>query len=158
LVTYARPSGEKPTLLQIGEVLEHSLSFCEHFIEEANAEIVFNVEEGLGELYGIRDQLEQVFVNLITNACHALTGENNKIEVRASLTEDDLVKITISDSGHGIPKDQVGRIFEPFFSTKPEGKGTGLGLSIVRNILLNHNAEIEVDSNIGKGTTFTILI
>ncbi len=158
LVIYARPSGEEPSLINIAEVLEHSLSFCEHFIEEANAEIEFKVDNGIQPIYGIRGQLEQVFVNLITNACHALTGENDKIRVAASPTEDGCIKITFSDSGHGILKDKVDRIFEPFFSTKPEGKGTGLGLSIVRNILLNHNAEIDVESSVGKGTTFTISI
>jgi PAS domain S-box-containing protein len=158
LVTYARPSGEEPSLINIAEVLEHSLSFCEHFIEEASAKIEFKVDDGIQPIYGIRGQLEQVFVNLITNACHALTGENDKIRVAASPTEDGCIKITFSDSGHGIPKDKVDRIFEPFFSTKPEGKGTGLGLSIARNILLNHNAEIDVESSVGKGTTFTISI
>jgi two-component system NtrC family sensor kinase len=158
LVTYARPSGEKPTLIDITEVVEHSLSFCEHFIEKANAEIAFKVEDGIQQMYGIRGQLEQVFVNLITNACHALTGENDEIRVTVSPTENGRVKITLADSGHGIPQDKVDRIFEPFFSTKPEGKGTGLGLSIVRNILLNHNAEIQVESKLGKGTTFTISI
>jgi PAS domain S-box-containing protein len=158
LVTYARPSGEKPTLIDITKVVEHSLSFCEHFIEEANAEIAFKVEDGIQQMYGIRGQLEQVFVNLITNACHALTGENDEIRVTVSPTENGRVKITLADSGHGIPQDKVDRIFEPFFSTKPEGKGTGLGLSIARNILLNHNAEIQVESKLGKGTTFTISI
>jgi signal transduction histidine kinase len=158
LVTYARPSGEKPTLIDIGEVLTHSLSFCEHFIKEANAEVDLKIDDRISEMYGIRGQLEQVFVNLITNACHALTGENDKIEVAASPTENGRARITVSDSGHGIPKDQLDRIFEPFFSTKPEGRGTGLGLSIVRNILHNHNAQVDVDSNVGKGTTFTIFI
>jgi two-component system NtrC family sensor kinase len=158
LVTYARPSGEEPVSVNISELLETVLSFCEHFIAEARADVTLNVDKKLILQYAIRGQLEQVFVNLVTNACHALGGKGGTIRIDAATDSDGRARIVVADSGHGISEDRMREVFEPFYTTKPEGKGTGLGLSIVRNILLNHEGEIDVTSKIGQGTTFTILI
>jgi signal transduction histidine kinase/DNA-binding response OmpR family regulator len=99
-------------------------------------------------------QLNQVFMNLLMNASQAIekTGE---IRVKTWL-EDDHIKISVADTGGGIPEDIQKRIFEPFYTTKEIGKGTGLGLSIAYDIIKKHKGEIKVDSAVGKGTTFII--
>ncbi|MDD5307355.1 MAG: ATP-binding protein [Deltaproteobacteria bacterium] len=156
LVTYARPSGEEPVLVRVGELLERALSFCEHIVHEAKADVTLDVAADLGPIYGIRGQMEQVFVNLLTNACHALMPDGGRIAIKAASFGEDRIEVSVSDTGHGIPPENREAVFEPFFTTKKEGHGTGLGLSIVRNILVNHNAEILLESEVGVGTTFRI--
>jgi two-component system NtrC family sensor kinase len=97
-------------------------------------------------------QMEQVFINLFGNAVEAMSGEG-ELSVKI-IHEENIVKIKVSDSGSGISNETIGRIFEPFFSTKE--KGTGLGLSIVYSIIKKHNGDIKVESEEGKGTTFII--
>jgi signal transduction histidine kinase len=101
-------------------------------------------------------QLNQVWMNLLVNAAQAIANEG---EVRISTRQDgDWVTVTISDTGKGIPEEQVHRIFDPFFTTKPVGEGTGLGLSISYGIIERHGGMIAVESEIGVGTTFTVRI
>jgi PAS domain S-box-containing protein len=101
-------------------------------------------------------QLNQVFMNILVNASHAIEAQG---EIAVSTTCDDSqIYITISDTGAGIPPDKLTRIFEPFYTTKEVGKGTGLGLSIAYDIIKKHNGEIRVESEVGKGTVFTIVI
>ncbi len=156
LVTYARPSGEEPVLIQIGDLLERSLSFCEHLVGEHHADVSIDVEDDLRPIYGIRGQLEQVCVNLLTNSCHSLPPEGGNIIMSARPCGDDMVEIRFSDNGCGIPGPHLDQIFEPFFTTKDHGEGTGLGLSIVRNIINNHDGQITASSEVGQGTSFTI--
>jgi PAS domain S-box-containing protein len=156
LVTYGRPSRDKAVLLEVRPLLEWAISFCEHLIDRAGAHVVLDVEEGLKRIFGIRGNLEQVFVNLITNACHAVQASGGTIHFEASTLDRKWIAIAVSDTGHGIPADRLEKVFEPFYSTKPEGLGTGLGLSIVRNILTEHKAEIAVESEPGVKTTFTL--
>jgi signal transduction histidine kinase len=99
-------------------------------------------------------QLNQVFMNLIVNASHAIE-EKGVITIRTGC-KDDWVWVEIGDNGSGIPKENLSRIFEPFFTTKPIGKGTGLGLSLSYNIVAKHAGRIDVDSEVGRGTRFTI--
>ncbi|MEF1183886.1 sensor histidine kinase [Vibrio sinaloensis] len=102
-------------------------------------------------------QLNQVFLNLLVNASHAIQ-ENGVIRVRVQPLANDLVQIQIEDNGAGIPKENLSVIFEPFFTTKPVGDGTGLGLSVSYGIVNAHGGTIEVDSEVGKGTTFTLTL
>ncbi|MGO9954363.1 MAG: sensor histidine kinase, partial [Dissulfurispiraceae bacterium] len=101
-------------------------------------------------------QLNQVFLNLLVNASHAI-DHNGEIKVQ-TWHEKGCIQIAITDTGSGIPEDIRSRIFEPFFTTKEVGKGTGLGLSIAYDIIKKHHGEIKVESTVGKGTTFTISI
>ena len=101
-------------------------------------------------------QLNQVFMNILVNASHAI-GKRGVIEIK-TWNGNGMVNISVSDTGSGIEKDKVEKIFEPFFTTKPVGKGTGLGLSIAYDIVKKHNGEIAVESEVGKGTTFTVRI
>jgi two-component system NtrC family sensor kinase len=117
------------------------------------------LDKDLGELPPTKcypQQINQVLLNLLVNAAHAIEKQG---EIRvASRVEDGHVCVSISDSGCGIPPEQLSRIFEPFFTTKDVGKGTGLGLSIAYDIVKKHNGEISVRSEVGKGSTFTVRI
>jgi two-component system NtrC family sensor kinase len=156
LLAYARPTAEEPQMLQIGEVLERSLEYCDHLINERGVNVRTSVQEDLSPMLGVATQLQQVLVNLITNACHAMPEGAGQLEVAAMPSADGDVQIHVSDNGSGISPDHLGRIFEPFFSTKGEGHGTGLGLSIVRNIVELHHGRLEVESELGNGTSFVI--
>jgi signal transduction histidine kinase len=101
-------------------------------------------------------QLNQVFMNLLVNAAHA-------IEARGTITlrtgqDDDVVWVQVQDSGQGIKPEHLSRIFEPFFTTKPVGKGTGLGLSVAYGIVKKHDGRIEVKSDLGRGSSFTVIL
>jgi two-component system, NtrC family, sensor kinase len=99
-------------------------------------------------------QLNQVFMNMLVNAAQAI-DEKGEITIK-TYADDDYVYVKISDTGKGITPEHLPKIFDPFFTTKPVGAGTGLGLSTAYGIVKNHNGEIEVESKVGKGTTFTI--
>jgi len=101
-------------------------------------------------------QLNQVFMNLIVNAVQAIETQG-EIRITTRFAENNIV-VSISDTGSGIPSEVLNRIFEPFFTTKDVGKGTGLGLSVTYDIIKKHSGDIRVESEVGKGTTFTIYI
>jgi signal transduction histidine kinase len=105
-----------------------------------------------------RQKFQHVILNLLKNAVDSIPdeGREEKISIKAGMSHDDTVVITISDTGKGIPDDIIGRIFDPFFTTKDVGKGTGLGLFVTHNIIEQHKGKISVESQPGKGTTFTI--
>jgi PAS domain S-box-containing protein len=155
LVAYARPAGEEPRLVDMVDVVQRSLVFCEHVIARAGVKVTTDFEADLPTVYGVKDQLQQILVNLITNACDALTGTDGRLQVTLR-TEGEHIHLSVTDNGPGIPAQDRERIFEPFFTTKPEGKGTGLGLSIVRNIITNHNGTVKALAAEGGGTTFLI--
>ncbi|MBS1144411.1 MAG: sensor signal transduction histidine kinase [Proteobacteria bacterium] len=111
---------------------------------------------GIPELMCAASQLNQVFLNLLVNASQAIE-EHGQITIRTSSTTDE-IRIDIADTGRGIPPENIGRIFEPFFTTKPVGKGTGLGLSLSYGIVKKHHGRIEVSSELGKGTCFSVIL
>jgi len=108
----------------------------------------------LPEVWCLPSQLNQVFMNLLVNAGQAITGKGD-ITLRTGQRGEE-VFIAIADTGSGILPEVRARLFEPFFTTKPVGKGTGLGLSLAYSIVQKHGGRIEVDSTVGKGTTFTV--
>jgi signal transduction histidine kinase len=116
-----------------------------------------SVEKRYGSLPGVKclpSQLNQVFMNLLVNAAHAIP-ERGVITISTG-AEGDWVWVAISDTGCGIPQQNLNRIFEPFFTTKPVGSGTGLGLSLSYSTISKHGGRIDVESEVGVGTTFTI--
>lgn len=159
LVAYARPTGDSRGPVQLEEVIERALLFCEHEFADGRVEVEREFSEPLPQLVGIPGQLTQVFVNLFTNAAHAM-GERGGILRIGVRTADSgqSVRIDVSDSGNGIPAEAMPQIFEPFFTTKTDGRGTGLGLSIVRGILDAHGGTIQVSSAEGQGTSFTLTL
>jgi len=110
---------------------------------------------GLPPVFIDRRQIQQVLVNLITNAIQAMPHSGVLFVGTRPGKEPGVVEVTIKDNGKGIPPEYVPHIFDPFFSTKGEG-GTGLGLSVSYGIVKNHQGEIRVESKVGVGTTFTI--
>lgn len=108
------------------------------------------------QVWCLPHQLNQVFMNLLVNAAHAIENEGT-ITVRTG-EENDHIWVEVSDNGKGIAPEHVNKIFDPFFTTKPVGKGTGLGLSVSYNIIKKHNGEIQLDSRVGEGTTFRIVL
>jgi signal transduction histidine kinase len=103
-------------------------------------------------------QINQVFLNLITNAAQATDDSTGELTVSTGMATNGQVRVDISDNGHGIPENILAKIFDPFFTTKEVGQGTGLGLSIAYKIVQEHNGRIEVHSKVGKGTTFTVFL
>ena len=103
-------------------------------------------------------QINQVFLNLITNAAQATPESGGRVTVRTSMPDAAHVAVEVADNGHGIPAEVLPKIFDPFFTTKPVGQGTGLGLSICYRIVANHGGELKVDSRPGLGTRFTVLL
>jgi signal transduction histidine kinase len=110
----------------------------------------------LPEIECLPSQLNQVFMNLLVNAAHAIEGQGT-ITVRSGADAASLW-VEVSDTGSGIAPDNLKRIFEPFFTTKPVGKGTGLGLSLSYSIVQKHGGRIEVESEPGRGTTFRVIL
>ena len=119
----------------------------------------------LPQVQCLASELNQVFMNLLVNAAHAIDKGRGRIHVRTGTGmanggsgEPATVWVEIEDDGCGIPKDDLGRIFDPFFTTKPVGKGTGLGLSLSYGILQKHHGRLEVDSEVGRGTRFRVTV
>jgi signal transduction histidine kinase len=157
LIAYARPSIEPPSPVAIHAVVDQAFVFCEHLMGPASIRVDRQFAPDVRPVLGVRDQLTQVFVNLIINACHAMEPAGGTLTIHTELSMPRrTVKISVTDTGHGIEKGSLKRIFDPFFTTKTDGRGTGLGLSIVRNIIHLHGGAIAVDSSLGQGTVFTL--
>ncbi|MBS2014975.1 MAG: two-component sensor histidine kinase [Deltaproteobacteria bacterium] len=158
LVAYARPSSEVPVPVSVNTVIEQALAFCEHIIAQHGASVDRRFAEAIPAVKGMHEQLVQVFVNLFTNACHALPAEGGQLVVETRLTGDGhRLVVVVEDNGHGIAPDHLAQIFAPFFTTKVDGRGTGLGLSIVKNIMDNHQAEIRAERADGGGARFVLV-
>jgi len=159
LVAYARPTGDERGPVCIAEVIERALLFCEHEFMDGRVEVEQDFAEGLPLIAGIPGQLTQVFVNLFTNAAHAIGERGGVLRITARTADAGAsLRVDVSDTGGGIPVDAMPQIFEPFFTTKTDGRGTGLGLSIVRGILDAHGGTIQVSSAAGQGTSFTLTL
>jgi PAS domain S-box-containing protein len=158
LLTYARPSNEEAQPLDINDVIDEALGFCEHLIREARITIVRDYVDDLPLIQGVAGQLHQVFVNLITNACNAAREHGGELRLSTRHAGRDRIQIAVKDDGVGIPNDDLGRVFEPFFSTRRRGKGTGLGLSIVNSIVDRHRGEIRIESELGRGTEVLVTL
>ncbi len=161
LVTYARPSSDIAVPIAIEQVLEKALAFCEHVVAEIGATVERHFEEPLPPVRGMPEELAQVFVNLITNACHAVPRDAGRLVVSTTLEEDRptgirFICVTLEDNGHGIDATNLPHIFAPFFTTKSDGRGTGLGLAIVKNILDKHRGSIRAESAESGGTRFIL--
>jgi len=116
------------------------------------------VEKEFGDIpdiYCMANQLNQVFMNLLMNAGHAITHDQGLIKIKTWADDSDIY-VSIADNGTGIPRENMGKLFEPFFTTKDVGKGTGLGLSLAFDIIKKHGGQIDVKSEVGQGAEFTI--
>jgi two-component system, NtrC family, sensor kinase len=164
LVSYARPSSELPVPVALHGVIDRAIAFCEHEIALAGVIIEREFDPRVTAVTGKPEQLAQVFVNLVTNACHAMAtdgvgdGALARLTVKTERVGEATVRIIVDDTGHGISQANLPRVFAPFFTTKGAGRGTGLGLSIVKTIVEGHLGEITVESDASHGTRFVLLL
>ena len=160
LLTFARQRQSTRGLIDINAVVTDTLALREHERPES-IEIVLDLGSGLPRLFADRHQMQQVLLNLATNAEQAMLAAHGRgaLTVRTHLDRDhEFVVLEVSDSGPGIAPDVRTRIFDPFFTTKPTGKGTGLGLTVAYAIVQEHGGRIQVESPAGGGTTFIVEI
>jgi PAS domain S-box-containing protein len=153
MLHFARPKAAHFKEEDINEVVEESLTILQTKLKKGNISPVIVRGEGLPTVRVDAHQVQQVLVNLILNAIQAM-DKGGTLTIRTFLKDGRGVGVEVRDTGMGIPKSHLKRIFDPFFTTKSEG--TGLGLSISLKILENHGATIDVDSEEGKGSAFTI--
>jgi signal transduction histidine kinase len=142
--------------LAINDVLKRTITLVSNEIALNRVELEMQLGQNLPEVRGSAHNLQQVFLNLLLNAIQAMPDRGTLTIKTAS--ENTSVKVTISDTGVGIPPENLDKIFDPFFTTKEVGKGTGLGLSVSYGIVKKHHGRLTVVSEPNRGTTFTILL
>jgi signal transduction histidine kinase len=158
LLTFARKSRQdKIEPVDLNEVLERTFIIAEHQLTVGNVRVTKEFATDLPIIQANPGQLQQVFMNLIINAHHAMP-EGGRLTVRTGTLPGAQVFAEIEDTGSGIAQEDLTRIFDPFYTTKEEGKGTGLGLSISRNIAEGHGGSIGVQSAVGLGTMFRVVL
>jgi two-component system, cell cycle sensor histidine kinase and response regulator CckA len=153
LLDFARRPEPKIGEVDLGDAVRAAVSFLQGK-QSAGVEVDTQLPADPVRVRGDRDQVIQVITNLLHNAYDALNGQG-RIGVRVT-ADPDWVHLSIADTGTGIPGDVRAHLFEPFFTTKPEGKGTGLGLAICHGIVASYGGTIDVESEVGKGSTFTV--
>jgi signal transduction histidine kinase len=146
----------KPRDLVLARSIDDTLDLLRHRLK--NIRVEKQIDPGL-RLPGFAGQIDQVFMNLITNAAQAIGDRprGGTIHIAAARSDGE-VEVTVADDGPGIPPEVISRIFDPFFTTKDVGEGSGLGLSIVHGIIERHGGHITVQSRVGEGTTFRVML
>jgi len=154
ITKYARAAkADDITAVEVNDKLDEALNIARYATTLQDLTIVRSFDEHV-EVLANSGELFQVFVNLMTNAIYAMEGKGTL--TLSSCCENGVGKISIADTGSGIPPENLEKIFDPFFTTKAPGKGTGLGLHNVRAIIKKYRGELRVESEVGKGTTFII--
>ncbi|HUI29051.1 MAG TPA: ATP-binding protein [Candidatus Acidoferrales bacterium] len=164
LLDFARPKKMRTKQVDLNSEINAVLQLMKSQIDKSSIELELDLEKNLPLVFGDAAQLQEVFVNLIVNAIHSMENiARNAVGPRLSIkTEiargkgDNVVEVTIADTGCGISEEDLEKIFNPFFTTKEVGKGTGLGLAITQRIIQDHKGAISVESNVGKGTIFKL--
>jgi signal transduction histidine kinase len=154
LLDFARQTEPMLRLVDMNQVLEQVLSLVGHQAQLQNVEVVKEFSPSLPKVMADFDQLQQVFTNLTLNAIQAM-ADGGKLTLRTS-AEDGQVKVDVEDTGCGIPKEHLNKLGTPFFTTKEKGKGVGLGVAVVYGIVERHKGKVTVESEVGKGTRFTV--
>ena len=160
LLAFARRQTAARAEQDIADVMSRVLSLRAYEFRLSAIELATDFEPDLPPVLGDGGQLQQALLNLLLNAEQAMRGHPaRRIRVGARhVPEADAVELFIADSGHGIPDENLRRIFDPFFTTREVGEGTGLGLSICYGIVRDHGGQISVESRVGQGTTFKVLL
>lgn len=156
LLSFARRRPPERRPLDLRRTIEDGLEMFQQRLAQHGIKVETSLAGPSLLVQADADQMSQVLINLLANAIHAMPDGGTLRTVLAPVEE--MVKLAVSDTGHGMPEEVVARIFDPFFTTKEFGKGTGLGLTVVKGIIDEHGGSIMVDSEPGKGTTFTILL
>ena len=155
LKNFSRLDRSKVASFNLNEGIESTLTLARHDLKN------YTIKKNFGDIPPVTcspSQINQVFLNLISNAAQAIEAGRGVITLTTRRQDVDHVAVEIQDNGKGIPPDVLPRIFDPFFTTKDVGKGTGLGLSIVYKIVEQHGGKISVDSAVGVGTKFTVVL
>ena len=154
---FNRPSLGRKALMDMNKSLAPLLLLCKKDFNIRQISVICNFTEQLPQILAVEDQIKQVLLNLLTNAAEACHQPGGVITISTWL-EEKYVAVAIKDTGIGIASAELDQIFQPFYTTKAEVKGTGLGLSISHGIIKRHHGEIRVESKLGEGSTFTILL
>jgi signal transduction histidine kinase len=159
LLDFSRPKASVKKPVQVNQLLEDALFLVKHSDRFKRIKVKRIMDEKVPDIEGNAKQLLQVFLDLMLNATDAMDGEGF-LTVGSALNPErtDEVIVSIEDTGHGIPREDLSKIFEPFYSTKPPGRGTGLGLSICYGIVAEHHGRITVESQPHHGTTFRVFL
>jgi len=158
LLDFARETEMESETIEIPEVIEEVLRLASNQIKLAKVKVRGEIDRNLSPVTGDRQQLAQVFLNLVLNALDAMPG-GGELTISVSNTPDrDFVSVEFADTGIGIPEQFLNDVFDPFFTTKKKARGTGLGLSVSLGIIRKHGGDIRVKSKVNKGTTFTVLL
>ena len=158
LLHFARTSKPKEDLIRIDDAIEDVLNFVRQHADLDHIQVDRQYDPAVPEMQLDEKKIKQVFMNLIMNARHALGKTGQLLLSTEYQAEDRKVAVKVTDTGYGIEKKNLSRIFDPFFTTKPTGEGTGLGLSVSYGIIKNHGGDIMVESKVGTGSTFTVLL
>jgi signal transduction histidine kinase len=154
LHNYSRTDDESVVEFDVDRSIDDSLELLRHLLRQ-NVTVTKHYSNA-GRVRGHAGQINQVFMNLLTNAAQALSGRDHSVITIETRGDPNGVEVEIKDNGPGIPPDVLPRIWDPFFTTKDVGEGTGLGLSIVHELVERHGGTIEVETRVGEGTTFTV--
>jgi two-component system NtrC family sensor kinase len=156
LLDFSRQRKPDKTLCDVNNVLKDCVSLLENQAQFHNIEINWDLQSDLPKAIMDPSQIERVFINLIVNAADAMEN-NGKLTLSTNYdSPEGFIELSFTDTGHGISKENLEKIFDPFFTTKDTGHGVGLGLAISYGIIKEHNGTISVESEAGKGTTFTV--
>ena len=158
LLRFSQVSGTKTNPVDINSVLDGTLSLLNHQISLEKIKIVKDYTPTLPSVLANRNRLQQVFMNLIINAMDAMRENKGELRLQTKNGDNHSVKISVRDSGSGIPKENIPRIFDPFFTTKAKEQNTGLGLFITYGIIRDYQGNIAVESEPGKGTAFIVTL
>lgn len=156
MLGFARRMDVKSEMLNVNDVVRDTLGFLEKEVEHRNIEIARELDETIPAVPCDRGQLQQVFLNVLTNALAAV-ADGGKVVIRSFVRDAKSIGVSFSDNGAGMDEQTKKHIFEPFFTTKGE-EGTGLGMSIIYGIVKRHGGDIEVDSELGQGSTITVIL
>jgi signal transduction histidine kinase len=157
LLGFARHSDIKTEEVDLREVITEVLGFMGKEAEYRSIDIRVVTEEDVPSVISDRGRLQEVFLNLVTNAFAAMES-GGTLSIDISRASHEKVRIRLEDTGCGIPESDIERIFEPFFSTKTGRGGTGLGLSITYRLMREMGGQIDVESEVGLGTVFTVIL
>jgi two-component system NtrC family sensor kinase len=156
LLDFARQSRASKAPAQLPELVDDVITITAPRAEAGGVRVTSEIQPGLPPMLIDGTQIKQMLVNLVDNGIDA-TAQGGTVKITARLgTGGDSVVMTVHDNGCGIPKENLSKLFTPFFTTKEMGKGTGLGLAIAYGVVKMHSGDISAESQVGKGSTFTI--